>query len=144
MKSYSSLIISEQNTTSYMHYIRAVRMNHKKAIFWTNLTFFSFVGVRQLWADIHSFGFWCKWVCFQTQSGRGKEYSITNGLIKCPLQSGVSGLVQIQILKLHLSLPPPPILWMLPKTFVSTLIFWGEMISFSHSLCPLFVSRAVK
>lgn len=105
---------------------------------------FFFVGVRQLWADIHSFGFWCKWVCFQTQSGRGKEYSITNGLIKCPLQSGVSGLVLIQILKLHLSLPPPPILWMLPKTFVSTLIFWGEMSSFSHSLCPLFVSRAVK
>lgn len=49
------------------------------------------------------FGFWCGWVCFRTQSGRGKEYSITKGLIKCPLQSGISGLVLIQILKLHLS-----------------------------------------
>lgn len=73
---------------------------------WTSSWFF-LAGGSRLWAHIFSFGFWCGWVCFRTQWGRGKEYSITNGLIKCPLQSGVSGLVLIQILKLHLSLRHP-------------------------------------
>lgn len=104
---YSSLIISEQNKTSYLNYFPAMEMNHKKAIFWMNIILVFLAGGSRLWAHIFSFGFWCGWVCFRTQWGRGKEYSITNGLIKCPLQSGVSGLVLIQILKLHLSLRHP-------------------------------------
>lgn len=82
-----------------MNHLQVMEMNQTSSINRTNITLV-FVGGGSLRAYILNV-LDLMWVSVLMNSG--KEYSITNALIKCPSPSDVSGLVLIQILELGIS-----------------------------------------